>query len=159
MRLVVLAVGAPRDRRVAATVGEYESRIARYFRFEAIEVSTGSAAGKSPLAVREREAELLRRRIPEGLDTWALTRDAAQVTSRGLADTLGEMATYGHAGIAFIIGGAFGLDERLVRDCTATLSLSNLTLPHDLARLLLTEQLYRAGTILRGEPYHKGGAR
>ena len=59
-------------------------------------------------------------------------------------------------GVHFVIGGAFGLEEGFKRECRFSLSLSALTLPHDLARLVLAEQLYRAGTILRNEPYHKG---
>jgi 23S rRNA (pseudouridine1915-N3)-methyltransferase len=59
--------------------------------------------------------------------------------------------------VAFLIGGAFGLDGELVQRCTRSLSLSRLTMPHDMARLVIAEQIYRAGTILRGEPYHKGG--
>lgn len=78
------------------------------------------------------------------------------MTSRELAVALGDMATYGHAGAVFVVGGAFGLDEAFVGRRKRAVSLSSMTLPHDLARLLLAEQLYRAGTILRGEPYHKG---
>jgi 23S rRNA (pseudouridine1915-N3)-methyltransferase len=59
--------------------------------------------------------------------------------------------------VAFVIGGAFGLDASVLKRCRRHISLSALTFPHDIARLVLTEQLYRAGTILRGEPYHKAG--
>lgn len=155
----MLAVGAPRDRNVAAAIREYETRASRYFRFGVIEVASGSGGRGAPSAVRAREGDNLRRHIPDGLHTWALSRDGDEVSSRELAGALSDMATYGLPGVTFLIGGAFGLDEALIRGCTRTLSLSRMTLPHDMARLMLAEQLYRAGTILRGEPYHKGESR
>lgn len=74
-----------------------------------------------------------------------------------LARWLERLVSGPEQGVHFIIGGAFGLDARLCGECDLSLSLSSLTLPHDLARVVLAEQLYRAGTILRREPYHKGG--
>ena len=155
----MLAVGSPRDRNMAQAIREYETRTSRYFRFEATEVASGAGGGSAPSAVRTREADNLRRQIPKGLDAWALSRNGDAVSSRELAAALSEMATYGLPGVALLVGGAFGLDESLIRECTRTVSLSRMTLPHDMARLMLAEQLYRAGTILRGEPYHKGGSR
>ena len=73
-------------------------------------------------------------------------------------DVLKSAGLAGGPGITFLIGGAFGLDPELVRGADHRVSLSTLTLPHAFARLLLAEQLYRAGTILRNEPYHKGTA-
>jgi len=159
VRLVVLAVGSPRDRgrHIVRLIREYEDRASRYFRLEAVEVPAATGLGGSPPAARRREAEHLRHRVPSELDTWALTREGEELGSRDLARALADMATYGHPGVAFLIGGAYGLDEGLMRDCNRRLALSRMTLPHDLARLVLTEQVYRAGTILRGEPYHKGG--
>ena len=75
--------------------------------------------------------------------------------SRELAGYLEGHAVRSSAGAAFVIGGAFGLDASVVTKARRTLSLSALTLPHEMARLVLAEQLYRAGTIVRGEPYHK----
>ena len=154
MRLTLIAVGRPRETHVAALIRDYEGRASRYFRFSAIEVPATS--GVDARSVRAREAEAIRRRIPDELDAWALTRGGRQLGSRELAETLADLATYSRAGVAFLIGGAFGLDGDLVRECSRRFSLSELTLPHELARLILAEQIYRAGTILRGEPYHKG---
>ncbi|MBT8462990.1 MAG: 23S rRNA (pseudouridine(1915)-N(3))-methyltransferase RlmH [Gemmatimonadetes bacterium] len=158
MKLMVLAVGRPRDRHMSAIIDDYETRARRYFRFEAVEVSTATRVGDSPTATRIAEGQSLAKRIPKNLETWALTRDGNPTSSRDFAEALANKATYGQPGVAFLIGGAFGLDDELVRSCSRTLSLSSMTLPHELARLVLAEQIYRAGTILRGEPYHKGGA-
>lgn len=159
MKLVVLAVGPPRDRHMASLIQDYETRARHYFRLETVEIPAATGVGGTPETVRAREAEHLRRRSPDGLETWALSRDGKHVSSQELASTLSDMATYGQAGVAFLIGGTYGLDEGLLGDCSRRLALSRMTLPHEMARLVLAEQIYRAGTILRGEPYHKGGSR
>ncbi len=156
MRVAVVTVGRPKEEHVAALIRGYEERAGRYFRFSTIEVPTTTGGAADERSVRTREAEAIRKRLPNGLDTWALTRGGRQLDSRELAATLADLATYSRAGVAFLIGSAFGLDDQLIRDCSSRFSLSNLTLPHELARLILAEQIYRAGTILRGEPYHKG---
>jgi len=157
LRLLVLSVGSPDDL-VASAIHEYERRTGRYFRFESAHVPAG-APGGSPEVVRDREAERLRKRVPRDLETWAVSREGEELGSTDLARALSDRATYGRQGIAFLIGGAHGLAPDLMAECAFSLSLSRMTLPHDMARLVLAEQLYRAGTILRGEPYHKGASR
>lgn len=156
MRVVIVSVGTPRHPGLASAIRDYEERAGRYFPLETVEVPAGAGRGRDPARAMKEEGEALRRQLPDGLATCALTRSGRPMESRGLADWLGEMATYALPGVTFVIGGAFGLHESLLRRCDRRLSLSALTLPHELARLLLAEQLYRAGTILRGEPYHKG---
>jgi 23S rRNA (pseudouridine1915-N3)-methyltransferase len=156
VRLVILCVGAPRHPGLAAAIRDFEERAARYFRLETVEVPEGGGRGRTPERVRQEEAEALLRRLPGDLSCCALARSGRPIDSRALAAWLGEMATCSLPGAAFLVGGAFGLHERVLSRCGRLLSLSEFTLPHELARLLLAEQLYRAGTILRGEPYHKG---
>jgi len=153
MKLTFVCVGAPRGVLVEA-IAEYEGRAARYFDVSTIEVPAGKG---TPASVQESEGDRILGRLPVGCRVYALTRDGSRCTSRGLAGQLEEMATYGPPKAAFVIGGAFGLSADVLEAADRQLSLSDLTLPHDLARLVLLEQLYRAGTILRGEPYHKGG--
>ena len=156
MRVVVLSVGAPRNGPVASAVREYEARAARYFRLEIIEVAPATGHRGDAERARQEEARSILRRLPSDLDAWALTRSGEGSSSRDLAGQLEDMGTYARPGIAFVIGGAFGLDRAVLERCVRQFSLSPMTLPHDVARLVLAEQLYRAGTILRGEPYHKG---
>lgn len=155
MKLAVAAVGSPRPPGVARAVREYEERARRYFRLEVAEVSTGGTGDAA--AARDREGLELLRRVPEDLRLFALTREGKALTSRGLARHLDRMATYGRPGAAFLVGGAHGLGAAVHEAADHRLSLSPMTLPAGLARLVLTEQIYRAGTLLRGEPYHKGG--
>lgn len=156
MELVIAAVGRPRTRGLREAIREYEGRAARYFRLRVEEVPAADVPERRAAEAREREARALLGHIPEGSEVMALARSGKGMTSSALAAWLGDLATYGRPGATFLVGGAFGLGEAALERARYRLSLSPMTLPHELARLVLAEQLYRAGTILRGEPYHKG---
>lgn len=156
MRILVVVVGKTRGR-LAEAVEHYEARARRYWKLDVIEVGSGASGGDArPEAVREAEARRLVASIPDALEVVALTRRGRGMGSRELAGYLEERAIRSSEGVAFAIGGAFGLGETLLARARLALSLSSMTLPHEMARLFLAEQLYRAGTIIRGEPYHKG---
>jgi 23S rRNA (pseudouridine1915-N3)-methyltransferase len=104
--------------------------------------------------VREKEGERLIARVVSGARIVACDPGGAELTSERFADWLRDARDRAQS-VVFIIGGAYGLSADVRRRAELTLSLAPWTLPHELARLVLTEQLYRAGTILRGEPYHK----
>ncbi len=152
MRISIVAVG--KARALAAGIEDYERRASRYWRFESIEVAQARASGSAE--IRRREADSIRARLQPGHLRVALTRAGRHFSSLELAAWLEQLSRGPQRGAHFIIGGAFGLDAKLLEECDLSLSLSPFTLPHDLARLVMTEQLYRAGTILRHEPYHKG---
>jgi 23S rRNA (pseudouridine1915-N3)-methyltransferase len=156
VKVLVVVVGRVRGP-LADAVSEYEARAARYWKLEVVEVAAG-AAGRdpSPERVRDEEAERLLARIPADYEVVALTRVGDAMGSRALAAYLEEKGTRSAPGVAFVIGGAFGVGEAVLRRAKKRVSLSRLTFPHEMARLVLAEQLYRAGTIVRGEPYHKG---
>lgn len=138
---------------MAEAIRSYEERASRYFDFEAVEVEAGD--GGAPEEARRAEGERLLGRVPGDLRRFALTRRGKGMSSRRLARYLDELATYGKPGAAFLVGGAEGLSDGVLADADYRLSLSPMTLPHRVARLVLTEQIYRAGTIARGEPYHR----
>jgi 23S rRNA (pseudouridine1915-N3)-methyltransferase len=121
-------------------VAEYEGRAGRYWKLEVAEVGAGaSGRDPSPERVKEAEGERILARIPDDAEVIALTRTGKGVGSAELARTLEELAVRSFRQVVFVLGGAYPM-----------------TLPHEMARLVLAEQLYRAGTIIRGEPYHKG---
>ena len=155
-RILVTAVGHLKNPGLKQVTEDYERRLMHYFRFEAAEVPAASLPDERASEARDREATSLTRQIPDELELVALTRTGKSWSTRELAEYLDDMQTYGHGGTVFVIGGAHGLEASLLQRSKIKLSLSPMTLPHGLARLLLTEQLYRAGTILRGESYHKG---
>ena len=151
-----MAVGRVRGA-LAAAVGEYEARARHYWKFEVAEVSAGGRGRTgSPSSVKDAEAERILARIPADFEVVALTRSGKGMDSLELAGYLEDHGVRSTQGVAFVVGGAFGLGEAVLIRARRELSLSEMTLPHEMARLLLAEQLYRAGTIIRGEPYHKG---
>ncbi len=155
MRIVVVAVGKPRDRALRAAIQDYEMRATRYWPIEYQEVR--EEAGRSAPAglIRDREGERLLARVGGQAHLVACDATGDQMSSAEFAAWLQRGREDAVRDIAFVIGGAFGLAPA-VRDAAATrLSFSRFTLPHEIARLVLVEQLYRAGTIARGEPYHK----
>lgn len=155
MKVWVASVGRP-GRLMADVIAEYERRAGRYWNLEVIEVREERAGkGKTDEQVRALEGKRLLERIPEGAEVVALTRTGAAWSSTELARYLESLAVSARTGAAFLIGGALGLSDTVLARARRQLSLSSFTLPHDLARAVLNEQLYRAGTILRGEPYHK----
>lgn len=150
------SVGRKRATPLRRATEEYEDRLRRYIRYDTVVIGPARLPDARAAEAREREAAALERRLPEDLDLIALTREGEYWTTRALADYLDDLRTYGRPGAAFAIGGAHGLAPRLLARARVRLALSAMTLPHEVARLILTEQLYRAATILRGEPYHKG---
>ena len=154
MRLVIAAVGKPRDRHLAAAIAEYESRAARYWPLDVVEVREASGRGVAAGDARLREGERLLERVPPAATLVACDERGDQLTSAEFAALLLDSRERARD-MAFVIGGAFGLPDDVRTRATRRLQLAPFTLPHELARLVLAEQLYRAGTIVRGEPYHK----
>jgi 23S rRNA (pseudouridine1915-N3)-methyltransferase len=154
MRIVVAVVGRPRDAALAAAIREYESRAARYWPLEVREVREESGRSLPDDQVRSREAERLAATVPAGAHLVSCERDGVGMTSEAFARWV-QRRREDAKDVAFVIGGAFGLGESIQRVTATKLSLAPWTLPHELARLVLAEQLYRAGTIVRREPYHK----
>ena len=140
MKVVVLAVGKMRDRHLGAACDDYLDRARRHLPIEVVEVAD--------------DAELLRR-IPGSSMVVALEPGGESWNTKGFTDFLGKQMLHGTRALVFLIGGAEGLSEAAVGRASLRLSLSALTLPHRLARVLLCEQVYRALSILRGEPYSR----
>lgn len=153
MRCVLAVVGRPRDAGLAAVIQDYESRAARYWPLEVKEVREERATSLTPDEVRKREGVRLREAVGSAR-VIACDEGGASYTSSAFSTWLQKQREAARD-IAFVIGGAFGLDRTLRDAAPERVSLAPWTLPHELARLVLVEQLYRAGTIGRGEPYHK----
>ena len=152
MKLVLACVGRPRE--LAAAIGEYERRAARYWPLEVREAREEPGRSLSPDTVRAREAERLVAKLPAGAHIVACEQGGQMMTSESFAAWL-QRQREAARDVAFVIGGAFGLGEIVRTRAMTAVSLAPWTLPHELARLVLAEQLYRAGTIVRREPYHK----
>jgi 23S rRNA (pseudouridine1915-N3)-methyltransferase len=139
LKIQILAVGKMRDKHMAALCDEYVQRARRHVSIEIVEVEDDAA---------------LARRLPARAELIALEPGGDAWSTEELAKHLEGRMLHGAQTVVFLIGGALGLPKDVVQRSTRRLSLSNLTLPHRLARVVLCEQLYRAMTIIRGEPYH-----
>ncbi|HSN91707.1 MAG TPA: 23S rRNA (pseudouridine(1915)-N(3))-methyltransferase RlmH [Anaeromyxobacteraceae bacterium] len=153
MRLRVVAVGRDRSGLYAPAVEEYAKRLGRHARFEIVEVPEARRHAGTPRA-REEEGEALLARLRPGERVIALDERGEALASAAFAERVGRWLGGGRD-VALVIGGADGLSGAVLERAEERLSLSPLTLAHRLARLVLLEQLYRAFTILRGEPYHR----
>lgn len=153
MRVVVAVVGKPRNAALATAIGEYETRAARYWPLDVHEVREERAGSLSASAVRDREGARLQERIGSARIV-ACDPGGKSLTSEEFAAWL-QRERESDRDTAFVVGGAYGLSDAILGKATMKLSLAPWTLPHELARLVLAEQLYRAGSIVRGEPYHK----
>ena len=154
MRVVIAVVGKPRDRHLAAAIDDYESRAARYWPLDVVEVREASARGITGDVAIEREGDRLAGRLPSTGAVILCDERGDGLTSPQFAALL-NAARDRASDIVFVIGGAFGLGSAVRARATRSIQLAPWTLPHEMARLVLAEQLYRAGSIMRGEPYHK----
>ena len=154
MRLVVAVVGKARHPALGEAIRDYETRAARYWPLDVREVREEKATGISLDRVKEREGTRLAEKIPERAQTVACESGGKSLSSVEFAEFF-RQARDDDRDLAFVIGGAFGLGANVASKSTMKLSLAPWTLPHEIARLVLVEQIYRAGTIVRGEPYHK----
>src|SRR3954463_3674952 len=154
MRLVVAVVGKARNPALGEAIRDYEKRAARYWPLAVHEVREERAGGIPTSRVKEREGVRLREKIPPQAQTIACEIGGRTFSSEQFAALL-QTAREQDGDFGFLIGGAFGLSSRGAPASSMKLALAPWTLPHEIARLVLAEQLYRAGTIVRGEPYHK----
>ncbi len=153
-RIDIIAVGKLRSTYWEAAQEEYLRRLQRYTQARLIEVKDLVGQGGPEAVAVQQEGELLLQAAQEASCRIALTPAGTQMDSPGLAAFVQkQVETYGH--LAFLIGGPPGLSDAVLQACQVHLALSALTFPHELARIVLLEQLYRAATIIGGEKYHK----
>ena len=150
----LVAVGRVRQAGLRQACDAYERRCARYFSFRVHELPEAKQANTST-GIQGEERDVVLRRVPKSARRVGLSRAGVSYTSRELAARIEHWREEARD-VAFIVGGAYGLHEDVLSTCDELLALSTMTFPHELARLLLLEQIYRSGTLLRNEPYHKG---
>lgn len=156
MKLRVVIVGRDRNDPLVEAADAYLDRVRRYMTVELHEVKEAPLKKSSdPDRVMAAEAERILEVVPASERLVALDRTGRALDSLQVADRLDSAMQSGIGGLAFVIGGPLGLHGSLLAKAQEKWSLSKLTLPHRLARLLLSEQLYRGFSILRNEPYHK----
>jgi len=154
VKITLLSVGSMKRSILAEPLADYTGRIARYLPFEMIEVRDAPASKKTtPVEASRTEGERILSRIRPGDYVVALDERGRGFTSNKFAKFLAARMNEGLKNVTFVVGGAWGLDPTVIERADLVLRLSDMIMPHELARVVCAEQVYRALTIIRGEPY------
>ncbi|MCD8374683.1 MAG: 23S rRNA (pseudouridine(1915)-N(3))-methyltransferase RlmH [Oscillospiraceae bacterium] len=155
----LICVGKMKEKHFCDAFDEYSKRLGAFCRFEVDEIAEqrlpDSPSAAISAAALKREAEAIRKKLPSGAAVTAMCVEGREMSSPQLAAYIAKTASGGTSRLCFLVGGSFGLDEELKREASLRLSMSAMTFPHHLARVMLAEQLYRAFTINAGARYHK----
>ena len=159
MRITILCVGKIKEKFYRDAIAEYEKRLSRYCKFEIIEVADEKtpdhASDTEETMIKNKEADRMEKYLRDSSYVIALAIDGKQLDSIQLSMKLESLGTSGTSHIIFVIGGSLGLSDRILNRADYKLSFSKMTFPHQLMRVILSEQIYRSYRIMNHEPYHK----
>lgn len=159
MNISIISVGKLKEKYLLQGINEYKKRLTTYAKLQIVEVADEKAPEHLTDAeleqVKDKEGKRILSKLPSDAYTIALAIEGNNWSSEQFAKELDKLATYGNSKVAFIIGGSVGLSDEVLKRANAHLSFSKMTFPHQLMRLILLEQIYRAFRINRNEPYHK----
>ncbi|WNF89807.1 23S rRNA (pseudouridine(1915)-N(3))-methyltransferase RlmH [Vagococcus fluvialis] len=159
MKIKIIAVGKLKEKYLKQGIAEYEKRLGKYCKFEIIEVPDEKApenlSDAEMLQVKEKEGQKILSKISDADYVYALAIQGKEITSEGFAEHLDSLSTRGTSSFAFVIGGSLGLSDEVMKRSNVQISFGRLTYPHQLMRLILTEQIYRCFRIINGHAYHK----
>ncbi|BFL77250.1 MULTISPECIES: 23S rRNA (pseudouridine(1915)-N(3))-methyltransferase RlmH [Staphylococcus] len=159
MKITILAVGKLKEKYWKQAIAEYEKRLGAYSKIEMIEVPDEKApetmSDKEIEKVKEKEGQRLLAKIKPQATVITLEIEGKMLSSEGLAKELQQRMTQGQSDFVFVIGGSNGLHQDVLNRSNYALSFSKMTFPHQMMRVVLIEQVYRAFKIMRGEAYHK----
>lgn len=159
MKITVITVGKIKEKYLKDAIAEYSKRLSRYCKLEILEVADEKTPdGASEIVeenIREKEGERILKLIKEDAYVITLEISGKMLTSEELADRIETLGIQGKSHLVFVIGGSIGLGREVLRRSDYALSFSKMTFPHQLMRVILLEQVYRAFRISNKEPYHK----
>lgn len=159
MRISIICVGKIKEKFYRDAIDEYVKRLGKYCKPEIIEVADEKTPDKASAAeeeqIKAKEAERILSKIKDDAYVCTLEILGKKYTSEGFAQMLEKAALSGKSHIAFVIGGSLGLHSSVTKRSDLAVSFSDMTFPHQLMRVILCEQIYRAYRIISGEPYHK----
>lgn len=159
MKITILCVGKVKEKFYREGIAEFTKRLSRYCKLEIIEVAdekTNEDASETEIRIiKEKEGERILKNIRDDAYVICLCIDGKQLSSEDLSEKIEKLGIQGNSHICFIIGGSLGLADEVVKRADFKLSFSQMTFPHQLMRVILLEQIYRAYRIINHEPYHK----
>ncbi|ADI00777.1 23S rRNA (pseudouridine(1915)-N(3))-methyltransferase RlmH [Salisediminibacterium selenitireducens] len=159
MQITVISVGKIKDKYLKLGIAEFEKRLGRYCKLQQIEINDEQApdhlSEKDIELIKEKEGNKILQKIKTDQTVFVLDIQGKQRTSEAFAAELDHLVLHGKSQIAFVIGGSNGLSQDVLKRADEKISFSKMTFPHQLMKLILLEQIYRAFKIQKGEPYHK----
>lgn len=159
MNITIISVGKLKEKYLKMGIDEYVKRLGSYAKVDLVEVPDEKAPEQLSEAemeiVKRKEGERILSKINEGMHVIALAINGKMKSSEEMAQDLESLMTYGTSKVAFVIGGSLGLHDDVLKRADEKLSFGKMTLPHQLMKLVLVEQIYRSFRIIKGEPYHK----
>ena len=159
MNIKIITVGKLKEKYLKMGIEEYTKRLVSYCKIELIEVPDEKAPEKlseaEMLQVKEKEGERILSKISEQAYVFALAIEGSQRTSEAFSKEIEQLGIQGKSNLVFVIGGSLGLSEAVMKRSNTQISFGKMTLPHQLMRLVLIEQIYRSFRIMKNEPYHK----
>ncbi len=155
----IICVGKIKEKYWNEAISEYSKRLSRYCKLNIIEVADEKTPDNAPPAIEEqikkKEGDRILQNIDQNGYVCALAINGKKYSSEGLSDYIGNLGVQGVNHIQFVIGGSLGLHDDVLKRADSKISFSDMTFPHQMMRVILLEQIYRAYRIMRGEPYHK----
>ncbi|ATH93890.1 50S rRNA methyltransferase [Bacillus glycinifermentans] len=159
MNISIVAIGKLKEKYLKQGIDEYIKRLSAYAKVDIIELPDEKApenlSDQDMKIVKDKEGDRILSKISPDAHVIALAIEGKMKSSEELADNMDRLTTYGKSKVTFVIGGSLGLSNAVLKRADEKLSFSRMTFPHQLMRLVLLEQVYRAFRINRGEPYHK----
>lgn len=159
LNMRIVCVGKLREQFYIDAFNEYSKRLSAYCKFECVELNEtklgSSPSDKEIAAALDKEAVDIERTLGKDAYVIAMCVEGKQLKSEDFAQKINSLAVSGRGRICFVIGGSFGISQRIKQRADMRLSMSEMTFPHHLARVMLAEQIYRAFKIIKGSKYHK----
>ncbi|MBA4534909.1 23S rRNA (pseudouridine(1915)-N(3))-methyltransferase RlmH [Brevibacillus halotolerans] len=159
MQITIITVGKLKEKYLKEGIAEYVKRLSAYCKLNVVEVNDEKAPEELSATemeqVKRKEGERILAHIKQDHYVIALAIEGQMWSSEKLSSEMDKLALHGRSQVVFVIGGSLGLADEVLKRADAKLSFSKMTFPHQLMRLVLVEQIYRAFRISRGEPYHK----
>ena len=159
MNITIISVGKLKEKYLKQAIDEYSKRLTRYCKIDSIELpdekTPDNASEKEELQIKYKEGQLILSKIKDNMFVIAMDLNAKQMTSEEFSRFIETQGVMGNSNITFVIGGSLGLSDEVLKRADYKLSFSKMTFPHQLMRLILLEQVYRAFRINNNEPYHK----
>ena len=159
MNITIVCVGKIKESFYRDAIAEYAKRLSKYCKFRIEEVADEeckeNASPAEEETVKAKEGERILKKIPQSAYVYALAIQGKKLDSVGFSEELSKLFVGGKSDICFVIGGSIGLSDEVLKRADVKLSFSDMTFPHQLMRVILSEQIYRAFRIMNHEPYHK----